>query len=76
MHCTLLPPPGHALRSVLAKCTVIALLAAAMAGCEAPPRDTSKTPAPPRLPIAADDDVFPDPTTVRDPRAPAAPAPK
>ncbi|MFJ4294325.1 hypothetical protein ACIP1U_31885 [Cupriavidus sp. NPDC089707] len=57
--------PGYALR--------IALLAAAVAGCEAPPRDTSMTPPPPRLPIAAGDEVYPAPATVRDTR-PATPA--
>lgn len=56
--------PGHAF--------CIALLAAAVAGCEAPPRDTSMTPPPPRLPIAAGDEVYPAPGTARDTR-PATP---
>jgi len=63
---------GNALGSVLAGCAVITLLA--LAGCDTLPRDTSATPAPPREPIAASDDVFPAPTTVHDTRPrPATP---
>lgn len=67
-HRTLFPRTGHAFRCGLAECSLIALLAAALAGCEGVPRDTAATPPPPRQPIAPSDDVYPAPTTVRDTR--------
>ncbi|MEM5428042.1 hypothetical protein [Cupriavidus oxalaticus] len=63
----------RALRSLPGRAFCIALLAATVAGCEAPPRDTSMTPPPPRLPIAAGDEVYPAPGTARDTR-PATPS--
>jgi len=58
----------------LAGCAAIIVSAAlaALAGCDTLPRDTSATPAPPRLPITPGDEVNPGPTSMRNPRAPAA----
>jgi hypothetical protein len=56
---------GAVLTGLLTSGAFAIVLSATQAGCAAPPRDTSATPPPPRMPIVAGDDVAPGPATAR-----------
>lgn len=65
-------PTRHAPGGALAGATIITVVALTLGGCGELPRDTSATPAPPRQPVSAGDDVYPAPRSERDTRPPPA----